>query len=209
MLSRARSFDRGGSLIVIEGMPGAGKTSAISVLERRGHHVVGEYVSERPCVDDDEAHQRNWIAKRAIAARAATSGNVFCDRDFLTSLAFACSIADRGLIRERIAWALTHLAAGRLVVGDAYLVLDATPSLSLARRAAQLSSEHPWSRFPELERLRRFYLSPLEALRRMDLDLAAAFAGSLWRSTSGEATSPEQVAVLAERLAEEVTRWPP
>jgi thymidylate kinase len=206
--SRAPSSDNRGSLIVIEGMPGAGKTSAVAVLERRGHQVVGEYVSGRPGVDDDEAHQGNWIAKTTIAARAARSGDVFCDRDFLTSLAFACSIADSKLLRERIAWAMTHMAAGRLVVGDAYLVLDATPSLSLARRAAQLSSKHPWSRFPELERLRRFYLSPLDALGRMDVDLAAAFAGARWCSASGETTTPKQVAVLAQRLAEEVSRWP-
>jgi len=136
-------------------MPGADKTSAVGVLERRGHQVVGEYVSERPGVHDDEAHQRNWIAKTAIAARAATSGDVFCDRDFLTSLAFACSIADSKLLRERIAWAMTHLAAGRLVVGNAYVVLDVTPRLSLARRAGRLSPEHPWSWPAELERLRR------------------------------------------------------
>ncbi len=189
-------------------MPGAGKTTAAAVLGRRGRQVVGEYVSERPGVDDDEAHQRNWIAKTAIAGRAAASGDVFCDRDFLTSLAFACSIADRDLLRERIAWALTHLAAGRLVVGDAYVVLDVTPRLSLARRTGQLSSEHPWSRPAELKRLRRFYLSPPEALGRMDRDLGAAFAGARWCSASGEAMTPEQVAVLAERLAEEVARWP-
>ncbi|HEY4026414.1 MAG TPA: hypothetical protein VGO86_08280 [Candidatus Dormibacteraeota bacterium] len=54
MPSRARSSEGRGSLIVIEGMPGAGKTSAAAVLERRGHQVVGEYVSERPGVEDDE-----------------------------------------------------------------------------------------------------------------------------------------------------------
>ena len=93
--------------------------------------------------------------------------------------------------------------AGRLLVGDAYLVLDVTPRLSVARRAGQLRSEHPWSRLTDLERLRRFYLAPLDALRLMDADLAAAFAGARWCSASGEGTTPEQVAVSAARLTEE------
>jgi thymidylate kinase len=207
--SRARSSDGRGALIVLEGMPGAGKTSAASVLERRGHQVVGEYLAERPGVDDDSAHQRNWIAKTTITVRAARSGRVFCDRDFLTSLAFACSIADGELIARRTAWALTHLGAGRLMVGDVYLVLDITPGLSLARRAGQLSSEHPWSRPAELERLHRFYRAPLEVLARMDSDLEAAFAGARWCSVSGEETTPEQVAGLAARLADEAGQWPP
>jgi hypothetical protein len=40
--SRARSSEGRGSLIVIEGMPWAGKTSAAAVLEQRWHQVVGE-----------------------------------------------------------------------------------------------------------------------------------------------------------------------
>jgi thymidylate kinase len=207
--SRARCSDGRGSLIVIEGMRGAGKTSAVGVLQRRGRQVVGEYVTEHPSVEDDHAHQRNWIAKTAIAVPASTAGDVFCDRDFLTSLAFAYSIDDRDLLARRAAWASTHLAAGRLVIGDTYLVLDITPQLSLARRESRLSSAHPWSCPPELERLRRFYLSPLDALEWIDDDLAAAFACARWYLTSGEATTPDELAVLAERLAEEVSRWPP
>lgn len=208
MQSRARSSDPRCSLIVIEGMPGAGKTSAVDVLKRRGRQVVGEYVAERPGVDDDEAHQRNWIAKTAIATRLAPTSAVFCDRDFLTSLAFAYSIADRGLLSQRVSWALTHLAAGRLVVGDAYLVLDVTPLLSLARRSGRLSSSHPWSRRSELERLRRFYRSPLDALREIDEDLGAAFGSAPWWFASGM-SRPEDTAALAERLASEVIPWPP
>jgi hypothetical protein len=66
----------------------------------------------------------------------------------------------------------------------------------------------PWSCPAELERLRRCYLSPLDALDRIDDDLAAAFAYARWCLTSGEATTPEELAVFAERLAEEVMRWP-
>ena len=209
MPSRARSSDGRGSLIVIEGMPGAGKTSAAAVLERRGHQVVGEYIAERPGVEDDEGHQRNWIAKAAIAALAMASDHVFCDRDFVTSLAFAVSIDDSDLLRERTTWALAHLAAGRLAVGDAYLVLDVTPGVSLARRTGRLSPEHAWCRPRHLERLRGFYQSPLDSLCRIDAALGEAFARAHWFFASGEATAPQQVAELAERLADQIARWPP
>lgn len=189
-------------------MPGAGKTTALGLLRERGHQVVGEYLCERPEVDEDEAHQENWIAKAAVTSRAATQGHVFCDRDFLSSLAFAWSIADHELIARRTAWALTQLAAGRLLVGGAYVVLDVTPQTSLARRDGQLDSEHPWSRVAELERLRRFYLAPAEVLRLMGADLAMAFASVRWCPISGEGSTPDQVANSAARLAEELGRWP-
>lgn len=64
MQSRARSSDPRCSLIVIEGMPGAGKTSAVDVLKRRGRQVVGEYVAERQGVDDDEAGEADGEAMR-------------------------------------------------------------------------------------------------------------------------------------------------
>jgi thymidylate kinase len=188
-------------------MPGAGKTTTARLLEKRGHQVVGEYLSERPGVNEDEAHQRNWIAKASVTSAALAQGHVFCDRDFLTSLAFAWSVADRELIARRSSWALRHLAAGQLVVGDAYLVLDVAPSVSLARRAGQLVVGHPWSRLVELERLRRFYLSPLEALSGIDVELAAAFAGARWCDVSGDKTTPEAVVTSALGLAEELGGW--
>lgn len=168
--------------------------------------MVSEYIAERPAADQDEAHQHNWIRKAEIATREMAAGEVYCDRDFLTSLGFAYSTADRGLLSRRTAWALEHLANGRLVVGDAYLVLDVTPGLSLERRFGTLCCEHPWSRPHVLERLRRFYLSPLDALRRIDGHLAMAFASARWRFIRGEAMTPAEVAALAENLAEEVMR---
>jgi predicted ATPase len=95
VLSNAISSERRGSLIVLEGMPGAGRTTALGVLGGRGRQVVGEYLCARPGVDEDEAHQGNWIAKAEVSAEAVTRGHVFCDRDFLSWLAFAWSIAAR------------------------------------------------------------------------------------------------------------------
>ena len=206
MSSRKSCSDRRGPLVVIEGMPGAGKTSAIGLLERRGRQVVAEYVSDRPGVEDDEAHQRNWIAKTAVAIDLAREGPVFSDRDALTSLAFAFSIEDPGLLSRRIAWARTHLAAGNLVVADVYLVLDIDPRRSLTRRAGWLCPAHPWSRPLELGRLRRFYRSPVEELAMIDTDLGAAFERARWCLSSGMCP-PEATAAIAERLAREVAPW--
>jgi len=52
-----------GRLIVLEGMPGAGKTTTATALAARGHSVVGEYTSDteatlaigdHPDISDDE-----------------------------------------------------------------------------------------------------------------------------------------------------------
>jgi predicted ATPase len=64
-----------GRLVTLEGMPGAGKTTLITALAARGLQTVGEYVTDdgatlawqhRPAVDDDQAHQRNWILKHRV-----------------------------------------------------------------------------------------------------------------------------------------------
>jgi hypothetical protein len=91
-------------LPLVRPVPGAGKTSTAGVLERRGRQAVCEYVSECPGVENDDAHQRNWVAKTAIAVPASTAGDVFCDRDVVTALAFAYSIDDRDLLAQRQPW---------------------------------------------------------------------------------------------------------
>src|SRR4051794_36612360 len=107
--------DHRGHLIVLEGMPGAGKTTTAHALGDVGLYVLGEYTSttaatiplcEHPPVEDNGAHQNNWLRKAAQEARALTTGHplVFADRDWLSSLAFAYSIAhtdDGTLLNER------------------------------------------------------------------------------------------------------------
>lgn len=67
-----------GRLITVEGPPGAGKTTALQLLARRGHSVIGEYttssgttipIAGHPGVNDDDAHQRNWLIKNEQAIR--------------------------------------------------------------------------------------------------------------------------------------------
>ena len=78
-------------LVVIEGMPGAGKTTTLSALERLGQLAVGEYVngdgaalavSGHPGIADDDGHQANWLRKAARCKDLLRTGRVvYCDRD--------------------------------------------------------------------------------------------------------------------------------
>jgi hypothetical protein len=63
-----------GHLIVLEGMPGAGKTTAAAALEEHGRQVAGEYTDDtgatiaagdHPPAWDNDAHQQNWLRKTA------------------------------------------------------------------------------------------------------------------------------------------------
>src|SRR5580704_10495555 len=87
-------------LIVLEGMPGAGKSTAAASLRRDGWQVIGEYtgpdgttaaVSEHSGVEDDDAHQANWLRKAALCASALRTGVTYADRDWISSLAYAHS----------------------------------------------------------------------------------------------------------------------
>lgn len=181
-------------LIVIEGMPGAGKTTIVTALAERGHRVLGEYtaasaatlpVTEHPAVIDDDTHQANWLRKSAQATNmlAGQGGPVFVDRDWLSSLAYAYSIADTdqcALLTQRTAWAAAHLKAGDLLLGDAYVVLHLNVTASLRRRSGHLKGEHPWSHPRALRRLQTFYRRPAHVLGQRCPDLSQLLRAARW-----------------------------
>ena len=174
-------------LIVLEGMPGAGKTTAVCALALRGLPVLGEYiddgdatiaVSQHPAVTDDDAHQQNWLRKAAqCTARLARASTVYADRDWLSSLSYAYSIAGTGngaLLRQRAAWAASRLHDGTLLLPGLYVIFDLDPATSLTRRAGRLRPGHPWNHPGALRRLRHFYADPGQALRPVHPRLARA-----------------------------------
>jgi predicted ATPase len=200
-----------GGLIVLEGMPGAGKTTAACALAARGLPVLGEYtdnadatiaISAHPPVDDDDAHQQNWLRKTAqCTARLAHGGTVYADRDWLSSLSYAYSTAaadDGALLRHRAAWAASRLQEGSLVLPGIYVILDLDPATSLDRRASRLRLGHPWNHPCSLQRLRDFYTCPSRALEPVDPSLAQALRQPHRADICGTA-DPRQI---AERLAE-------
>jgi len=192
-------------MIVLEGMPGAGKTTAAEVLARQGRTVLGEYldhhgetvpVTAHPGVDDDHAHQTNWLTKHQHRI-AAGGGPVFLDRDWVSALAYAYSLpatASAPVLAARARWAAGHLFAGRLAVADTYVVFHLDVRLSLRRRATRLNPPHG------LARLARFYHDPAAAIEPVHPRLAAALRGARWRHLAG--LSAEQTLRLLRDAAD-------
>ena len=197
-------------LIVLEGMPGAGKTTTADALAADGHSVVGEYiddsdttiaVSAHPDISDDAAHQLNWLRKAAQStALLVRNPVVYVDRDWLSALSYAYSsaAADGGaLLAERAAWAEHHLAVGTLLLPATYAVYDIDPAASLTRRAGRLRPGHPWNRLTALERLRDFYRDPSRALQPVSAALAAALSQPSRLDISGRDDRPAVLACLS------------
>lgn len=201
---------RSARLVVLEGMPGAGKTTAAGALAALGHVTVGEYtddasgtiaISAHPGVGDDDAHQRNWLRKAAqCSARLGRHPVVYADRDWLSSLSYAFSTApaDSGaLLSQRAAWAARHLEDGTLLLPGTYVIFDLDPPVSLARRACRLRPGHPWNQPESLGRLREFYRAPAAALRPASGQLAAALSTPARISVSGQGDPHDILALLA------------
>jgi len=168
-------------------MPGAGKTTTATALAALGHSVVGEYTSDtdaileihdHPAISDDDAHQANWLRKAAqCTARLASCPVVYADRDWLSSLSYACTADDGGeLLARRARWAARHLDDGTLLLPDVYAVFDLDPAASLSRRAGRLRPGHPWNQPAALNRLRDVYRDPARALRPACPELGAALS---------------------------------
>jgi len=197
-------------LIVLEGMPGAGKTTTAMALAAAGHSVVGEYtddhdatiaISAHPDVGDDDGHQRNWLRKAGQCAAQLTGRPVvYADRDWLSSLSYAyCTApADAGaLLTERAAWAERHLADGTLLLPGTYVFFDLDPAGGLARRAGRLRPGHPWNQPGALDLLRAFYRDPCHALCPVSAGLAAALSLPARLSVSGGADPGAVLACLS------------
>jgi predicted ATPase len=199
-------------LIVLEGMPGAGKTTAAAELQRRGRQVIGEYtsadgatvaISDHPGAEDDDGHQANWIRKAAQCAAALRTGAVYADRDWLSSLAYAHSAApaDGGeLLRRRCAWAASSLQRGSLLLPGTYAVFDLDLQASLQRRSGRLRPGHPWSHPGPLARLRDFYTAPASVLAPVHPGLAAAIDSAARLTLSGHG-DPKAILAQLTRLA--------
>lgn len=173
--------------VVLEGMPGAGKTSLLNLLADRGHAVLGEYIddqsaaipiTEHPALDDDAGHLANWVRKDMHASAFATAGTLVMDRNWLTALAWAYSCPEIAGLHEferRTAWAAWNLEHDLLEAPDTWLILNCTTDTSLNRRRDRLNAANPWTKPEVLERLRAFYADPAAAIGTAN----AALAGTI------------------------------
>jgi predicted ATPase len=200
-------------LVVLDGMPGAGKTTLATALAASGARVLGEYtnaagatvpIGAHPAAHDDTAHQGNWVRKAAQAADALTSGRVvYADRDWLSALAYACSIAshdDGQLLRQRASWALGCLRQGALLLPGTWVVFQLDAATSLHRRAGRLRPGHPWSEPGPLRRLQDFYAAPALAVSRACPALGALLLRAGWQHVTGPG-DPQHVLRLLRDLA--------
>ncbi len=184
-------------VLVLEGMPGAGKTTAATALAVQNWTVIGEYttvtggvvpIQAHPDVGDDAGHQRNWLRKHHQVHAARRNGPVFCDRDWLSALAYAYSVADTDhgeLLRSRAQWASDCLDHGDLTLASTYIVFQVDPTISLQRRANRLTPRHPWSGLPGLIRLAAFYDDPAHAVAPAHPELAARLRSARWHPLRG------------------------
>ncbi|MGH3834805.1 MAG: AAA family ATPase [Pseudonocardiaceae bacterium] len=179
-------------VLVLEGMPGAGKTTAATALATENHTVIGEYttptgdiipIEAHPAVDDDAGHQHNWLRKHHQVQAARCNGPVFCDRDWLSALAYAYTVTDdEELLISRAGWVSDHLDRGDLALANTYVVFSLDPTISLQRRADRLTPGHPWSSRSGLVRLATFYSDPAKSLDPVHPDLAARLRTATWHS---------------------------
>lgn len=175
-----RSSDLHLPVTVLEGMPGAGKTTLAGALADAGHTVLGEYttpegttvpLADHPDRVDDDGHLSNWLRKSGHIRDRATP--LWVDRDWITALAWGVTT---GVLSERAAWASQNLRAGRLLLPDRWVILDVAPQVSLERRAGILDPEHPWSDPAQLRLLRAFYRDPASTIVHDDPELARIVA---------------------------------
>ncbi|UGQ10957.1 AAA family ATPase [Yinghuangia sp. ASG 101] len=168
--------------IVLEGMPGAGKTTALQALGRRGHHTIGEYVTvdgtpldhaAHPDHEPDAPHLVNWTLKATLYREPTFGGPVFIDRDWITALAWGHCF---GRLPERIRWADTRLRNRTLQLPSRYVVFDLPPHESLHRRGNAVVPSHPWADPEVLARLREFYRDPVGTVTAHDRHLGADLA---------------------------------
>ncbi|MFG1707428.1 AAA family ATPase [Nonomuraea sp. M3C6] len=195
-------------LVVLEGMPGAGKTTIVEKLAAHGCPVLGEYTTgvgatvalqDHPGVDHDDAHQANWTRKAAQARHLlAAHPAVICDRDWLSALAYAYSTGDTALLQRRAIWALEGLKDQRLLLPEVYVVFDLDPVVSLDRRP-QATNGHPWSHLHPLHLLRVFYRDPARAVAAHSPVLAELIRSRQRRHLSGH--DPRSVNLVAVRAA--------
>ena len=201
-------------LIVLDGMPGAGKTTLARALASAGARVLGEYTTgagttlplgAHPVVHDDAAHQGNWLRKAAQAADALASGMpVYADRDWLSSLAYAYSVADRDgglLLRQRTGWVIGCLGRGALLLPATWVIFQVNVATSLRRRAGRLRPGHPWSEPGPLRRLQDLYADPAQALSRAHPGLGPILLRATWQSICGIG-DPQQTLRLLHDLGD-------
>jgi thymidylate kinase len=166
-----------GRLIMVEGDPGAGKTSAIISLVRRGNfsvvpqldHVIDQFRH----VPFNSAHPEDWyvaveLLRQTEVRRLLNSGKqVLQDRSILSTLGFAYASTASSQNQERFERIVRHFSEGEKVIKpDLFVLMNVDIETGLQRRNAFSQDEHyrTWFDRDFLARYQAFYSTVVPCL---------------------------------------------
>lgn len=145
-------------LVVMEGLPGAGKTTSLEYMASSGFTTIPEIVSPEPVNATEEFFMQNDLKKQRLADGA--KGVAVMDRNFTSTLCYNFNhdkmfgSSNYKAIADRVERSLT---IGELRQPDLYVLLVCAISTSLTRQSK--SNSPVWSNDAFLKDVRLFYLS--------------------------------------------------
>jgi thymidylate kinase len=158
-----------GRLLIVEGLPGAGKTSAIARICHLTDSIVLpelDHVVEAPDRDNCEwAKLQRWYVERERARQAALNSllrqgrSVIQDRCVLSTLAFAYAESKECSVERTKQTAALLAGAPRFTLPDTLLLMYVDIEVSLQRRESFRGSTtyKPWFDRQFLQRLDEYY----------------------------------------------------
>lgn len=153
-------------LYVLEGLPGAGKTSTVNALAAHNTliNTIPQILPDEPNFDQDMTQEFFLRSDELKTERflAATSDTSVADRYYASTLAFYWAydkVHNTNSYDTVFCWYTFAKKHGKLVTPYAVFYIDVTPDISLARkgRTASESTEDLWLNIEFLKYFRSYY----------------------------------------------------
>lgn len=189
--------------MVLEGLPGAGKSLLLEVCRQAGYQVVPEIVLPEigDLVGPDEAvFLKNDLVK--LQQARGVGGVVVIDRGFLSTLAhnyaYQMMTGDRG----GYDLAMSKFSEAKQVglMPDCYIWLDLDIASSLARKDRPIDSHDPWTSLEGLTLIQQFYQTAF-AKFEPEVELIKIDAGAGLEKVS------RQVLGILEEIKTKIENW--
>jgi thymidylate kinase len=190
-------------VVLVEGVPGAGKTSVLQRMREAGQIVVGELpgsVRETGTTEPyaAEHHWSMWAAKTPYIAAATRDHGlpgapVYVDRYWPTELVWEPEPGGRRTCAD---WVWEALGRGHLIIPSALIIVDVSENVSLARRRERLVPGHGWSDRDCLADVRRFYADLAAHVRMVHPPLAQVIGSIPTLRLDGELPVSELAAAI-------------
>ncbi|MBC7943615.1 hypothetical protein H7X68_03910 [Candidatus Saccharibacteria bacterium] len=151
-------------LVVLEGLPGTGKTTAIHRLAENGYNIINEIIGSEPVGVDEEFFIRNDINKYNLIDSNRIN---IMDRNFVSTLCYNyCSDKQNGTNNyNRISKKIENaLGQGLLSHPDVYILLSCSVEVSKLRQNE--SNDTMWSKVEFLQLVDEFYTKYFDQIGR-------------------------------------------